>query len=143
MELFLQYPFFALLYDYTILKFWCKRHIYTLSRPDIFSEPYGSSDKKNAEPRGRFDSVYCVESILRSSNERQNSCKKPCISVSHFTWFCTSKVILWSSVDIGKWFLVTLRTNKEKVQHCTCSLLLTLLWKVISEKLNPVQPELS
>ena len=66
---------FDLFHYYTILKFWFKRHIHTLSRPDICSEPYSNSDK-NTEPRGRFDSVYCVKSMLGSSNERQKSRKK-------------------------------------------------------------------
>lgn len=67
---------FVLFCYYTILNSWFERHIHTLSSPDICSEPYSSSDKKKSGPRGRFDSVYCVKSILRSSNERQNSCNE-------------------------------------------------------------------
>lgn len=100
------YAFLCLLHYYTYLN--CntkKKLVHTISRHSVYSAAYGSSDEKYWAQR-KISSILCVNNILGSSNERQNSCKKLHILVLQYAWFCTSKVTLWSSLDIGNWFLV-------------------------------------
>lgn len=110
--------------------------IHTLSRPDICSEPYSHSGK-NTEPRGRFDSAH-VKSMGDLQMQDEIAAQKLCISGLRCTWFLHFKVPLeaWVGTGSGGGFSVILLTTKGKMQHYTPSPLLSLLWKVISEKLN-------
>lgn len=62
------------------------RHLHTLSRPDICSEPYSHSGK-NTEPRGRFDSVHVWRLWGDLQMEDEIAAQKLCISGLRCTWF--------------------------------------------------------